>query len=186
MEIVKSIVALLHEYLEKTVQSEDVVVDATAGNGNDTLFLRELVGEKGHVYAFDIQREALDNTAALLRKKGCENRVTLLLENYKDMNMFVPFGVAAIIFNLGYLPKGNHHVVSTPEDTIKGITTGMDLLKSGGMLFVAAYWGHENGEKEKNAIEEMVKNPLYKGWGMYQISVPNREKAPCLFIMEKP
>ena len=36
--------------LEKAVSPGDIAIDATAGNGHDTLFLAKLVGENGHVY----------------------------------------------------------------------------------------------------------------------------------------
>ena len=48
-------------YIDKVVCEGDIVVDATVGNGNDTLKLSNAVGGKGKVYGFDIQMEAINS-----------------------------------------------------------------------------------------------------------------------------
>ena len=50
---------MAHQFLAEVITKEDVVVDATMGNGHDTAFLAQLAGQ---VYAFDIQEQALVNT----------------------------------------------------------------------------------------------------------------------------
>lgn len=60
---------IIHRIIEEKVQPGDICIDATAGRGNDTLFLAKLVGETGHVTAFDIQQDAVDSTRALLGSK---------------------------------------------------------------------------------------------------------------------
>ena len=49
-------------FISEHVKEGDLCIDATMGNGNDTLLLSRLCGEKGHVLAFDIQEIALANT----------------------------------------------------------------------------------------------------------------------------
>lgn len=56
--ILKKILPYSKELLKMAAGEGDIVVDATMGNGHDTQFLAELVGENGHVYAFDIQESA--------------------------------------------------------------------------------------------------------------------------------
>ena len=111
------------------VQREgDRAVDATAGNGWDTLFLARLVGPDGRVYAFDIQQAALDETAALLRKNKLLERVDLIHAGHEAMASYVKEPVAAVMFNLGYLPGGDHSIVTRPESTLRGLAAALQLL----------------------------------------------------------
>ena len=41
--------------LEDVISEGDIVIDATMGNGYDTKYLAEKVGESGVVYSFDVQ-----------------------------------------------------------------------------------------------------------------------------------
>ena len=50
---------MAHLWLRERVNAGAFVVDATTGNGHDTVFLAELVGVDGKVIAFDIQADAL-------------------------------------------------------------------------------------------------------------------------------
>ena len=105
----KSARFLARDTLLRAVQPEDTVVDATMGNGHDTLFLAEQVGPGGHVYAFDIQPEAVESTRKLLEEHGLSDRVTLLCRSHADLAEAVPAGVAAVVFNLGWLPGSRDH-----------------------------------------------------------------------------
>ncbi|MEG0874995.1 MAG: class I SAM-dependent methyltransferase [Clostridiales bacterium] len=183
--IVKPIVELAFDFLEKTIKLGDIAVDATMGNGNDTVKLAQLVGETGKVFAFDIQTQALENTKAKLAKNNLTNRVKLLKENHCSMADFVPYGIAAAVFNLGYLPNGDHTLTTNSEDTLKALESAVSLLKTGGILVASIYWGHPQGEKEKNAILGFLKNTQRKSWNCLEISIPNREKAPILLLIEK-
>ena len=59
---------LTHAFLADRVRPGDFCIDATAGNGHDTVFLCSLVGETGRVLAFDIQPPAVENTNARLQQ----------------------------------------------------------------------------------------------------------------------
>ena len=64
-------------------------IDATMGNGNDTLFLCRLAGQSGHVWAFDIQECALQNTKALLLANGCLDQASLILDGHEHMSQYL-------------------------------------------------------------------------------------------------
>ena len=51
---------LAHTILREAIRPGDTVIDATAGNGHDTVFLAEIVGSNGRVLAFDIQASAIE------------------------------------------------------------------------------------------------------------------------------
>lgn len=129
-----------HYYISQILSDGDLAVDATVGNGNDTLFLAKLVGN-GHVIGFDIQEAAIKNTQNLLYQYGYYDRVSLYKLGHENMDKVVKQSVKAIMFNLGYLPKGDHKIITQPETTLKALKKSLILLKKGGILSVVVYPG---------------------------------------------
>ena len=163
----------------------DRAVDATAGNGRDTLFLARLVGAGGRVYAFDIQQEALDETAALLRQNNMSERVTLIQAGHEAMDSYVEEPVAAVMFNLGYLPGGSRSIVTRPETTLQGLAAALQLLKPGGLATLVLYPGHAEGKKEKSALLEYCSGFDGLAFGVVHARLLNREEAPELLVVKK-
>ncbi|WP_461818081.1 tRNA 5-(aminomethyl)-2-thiouridylate-methyltransferase MnmM [Faecalimonas sp.] len=141
-----------HHFIKEHVKSGGICIDATAGNGNDTLLLAELVGESGKVYAFDIQEQALKKTRERLEEKGLENRVELVLDSHAEMGERIWEEVSCIVFNFGYLPGGNHFLSTKKESSIKAIEIGLSLLKKGGLMSLCIYSGGDSGFEEKDGI----------------------------------
>src|SRR5690625_5302883 len=108
--MIKGIIPYAHHLLKSTVKQGDTVVDATCGNGNDTLFLAELVGEAGHVYSFDIQAQAIETTKNVLKEHQYEN-VTYVHDSHAKIAEYIPSEllgqIGGAIFNLGYLPRSD-------------------------------------------------------------------------------
>ena len=146
-----------HELLGEALREGDLAIDATAGNGHDVAFLAEQVGNSGKVYAFDLQNEAIEATARLLKEKGVEN-VELHQCGHERMDEVLPSEimrqVATVTFNLGYLPGGDKSVVTQTATTRLALRLSMDLLRSGGLLVVEAYRGHPGGPEECVAVRE--------------------------------
>ncbi|KAA0549019.1 methyltransferase domain-containing protein [Bacillus sp. BGMRC 2118] len=144
--------------LQKAVEPGDVAVDATVGNGHDTAFLAELVGENGHVYGFDIQFDAIEKTTQRLNEKGLHDRVTLFLQGHEHITECLPPStqVAGAIFNLGYLPGGDKSIVTTPETTISAIEQIVEMLKPEGILVLVIYHGHPEGSIERDELLPFV------------------------------
>jgi predicted methyltransferase len=144
--------------LKTAVEPGEIAVDATVGNGHDTLFLAELVGEAGHVYGFDIQEEAIQKTTERLRESGLLNRVTVYRKGHEHVSDLLPVGstVAGAIFNLGYLPGGNKEIVTTPDTTISAVKQLISMLKPGGILVLVIYHGHPGGAIERDHLLEFV------------------------------
>ena len=86
---------MAHDFLAEVVTKEDIVVDATMGNGHDTLFLAKLAKK---VYAFDIQEQALEKTQERLNQAGMTN-AKLILQGHETLDQFVTEAKAGI-FNL--------------------------------------------------------------------------------------
>ncbi len=155
--MLRNAVELSHYYAAAAAGEGSICVDATAGNGNDTVFLAELVGESGRVYAFDVQERALSKTRQKLAERGLLGRVELILDSHAAMEKYVSGQVDVIMFNLGRLPGSDHTVYTKEESTIAAIDAGLDLLKPGGLICIAAYWGDPICCAEYRAVYEYLK-----------------------------
>ncbi|MFC5590462.1 class I SAM-dependent methyltransferase [Sporosarcina soli] len=171
--------------LSETIVAGETVVDATAGNGNDTLFLAEHVGAEGHVYAFDIQQAALDSTAERLGELN--ERVSLILDSHDNVEQYVTGPIGGAVFNLGYLPYSDDlSIVTKPETTIKAIHTLLGLLKKGGIIAISVYDGHEGGKEERDALLSYVKTLHQADVHVIRYELLNqRNNPPFLVALEK-
>lgn len=148
---------LLHLLLKDEITAGDFVIDATAGNGHDTVFLARAVGETGKVLAIDVQAQAIESTAARLESEGLRDRVTLHLGCHSELAEIAGGDKSsAIIFNLGYLPGGDHSVITRTEVTLKALAVAVEILKPGDVLAVVCYPGHDGGDEEAAAVEDFI------------------------------
>ena len=143
---------LASDVLRRALQPGDVAVDATMGNGRDTQFLCELVGEAGHVYAFDVQGEAVERTRERLAQAGLLPRATLLLAGHETMREHVKESPNAVMFNLGWLPGAAHAVTTKVETTLQAVAAACEMIVPGGVVTVCVYPGHEEGQRELEAL----------------------------------
>lgn len=152
-----SILYTVHTFLRAAVHPGDIVVDATAGNGNDTVFLAECVGSSGVVYSFDVQEAALQATARATSHYA--GHLRLVHAGHHEMLSHVDPAhigrVAAAVFNLGYLPGGDKSIVTTPETTIAAVEQALELLRPEGMLVVVCY-NHDQGQREYEHLRTML------------------------------
>jgi predicted methyltransferase len=147
---------MAHRLLMDRVKEGDTVVDATAGNGHDTVFLAQLVGENGRVHAYDIQAAAIEATAARLERAGLRERVILHHASHADIAVLSD-PLQAVVFNLGYLPGSDKTVITQATSTLQAVQAALAKLVSGGMVLLVLYRGHPGGEEEAAAIEAYVK-----------------------------
>ena len=149
----KSARYLAADILRRAVRPGDAVADATMGNGHDTLFLCSLVGETGKVYAFDIQRDAVAATRARLAEAGVADRAELFCLGHEHLAEKVPGPVRAVVFNLGWLPGGDHGITTRTETTLRAVEQALALLLPLGVLVLCAYPGHGEGAREREALD---------------------------------
>ena len=173
-------------FLEKIVQKGDVVVDATMGNGYDTVYLGNLVGEEGKVYAFDVQEEALKSTKKKVERDNMTSRVELILDGHQNMDKYVKESVSCVVFNLGYLPRAKHVVITKPDTTLEAIKKSLALLKPNGIISIAAYIGHEGGMEEKDFICEYLNSLNQNEFNVLHMEFTNQiNNPPQLILIEK-
>ncbi len=160
------------------------VVDFTMGNGHDTLWLSRQVGDEGRVYAFDIQQQALDNTAARLAEHGCTN-VTLIKDSHSNVKDYVKEPICAGLFNLGYLPGGDRSITTLRQTTLPAIRAAIDLLEAGGGLLIAVYPGHAEGTAEGIEVTELLSGYDRRQMSCTQVRLVNSPTSPFFFLVEK-
>ncbi|MEB3101021.1 tRNA (mnm(5)s(2)U34)-methyltransferase [Ferviditalea candida] len=183
-----SILSFAHHLVKERTASGDAVIDATMGNGNDMLFLTEQVGSEGTVYGFDIQPQALEQTRAKLEQAGVyrEERIHLYLQNHEFMLDTLPHGlfgrIAAVMFNLGYLPGHNHGIITRPESTLPALQAALQLLKNGGILTIVLYSGHEGGKRETEAVLDWAARLSQASYQVLRYGFLNQKNDPPFLI----
>lgn len=164
----------------------DFVIDATCGNGNDTLYLSNLVGENGHVFAFDIQEQAIQNSKQRLINHHADQNVTFFHASHDELMEQLPSDlkskVSAAIFNLGYLPGSDKSITTTGSSTIGAIEQLLKLLKPEGVIILVIYHGHEEGKREKDQVMKYVKQLDQKQAHVLQYEFINQKNDPPFVV----
>ncbi len=193
------IVQWSQELLAEVINVGDLVVDLTAGTGQDTLFLYQLVGDSGQVVSFDIQSQALEATRKKVVDAGATTRmfnvdnkslpcvagVDLVQQNHADIATIVQAEPQAVIANLGFFPDGDHAIITLPKSTLMALTQSCELLATGGRLAVVVYPWHSGGEEEGRAVTDFFSALSDSVFNVIQLKVSNRPRAPFLFVAEK-
>ncbi|MCO5388470.1 class I SAM-dependent methyltransferase [Desulfosporosinus sp.] len=184
--IFKNAIEIANGICKSKLGNGDIAVDCTMGNGNDTAFLCSLVGEKGKVYAFDIQEEAVISTGKRLQELKLLERAEIILDGHENIDKYVKEDVQLVIFNLGYLPKGNHDITTKKETTIEAVQKCLGLLKPNGIILLIVYSGHENGKMEKRALDSFTLTLNQKEYNAAKICFTNQiNNPPELICIEK-
>lgn len=176
----------LQTILRDRIPKGGTVVDATMGNGHDTLFLWEQVGSSGKIYAFDIQQESIAKTRQKFdesRIEICSTNIELIHDGHENMGKYVTESVDAIMFNLGYLPGGDKTVVTKSNTTIKALTIALSLLKKGGIVSFIIYYGHLGGTEEKDALLTFVNQLEDSKYTVLKCTYMNHKKNPPLLLL---
>lgn len=138
-------------FLSQYLHPGETAVDATCGNGHDTVALAKMGAKR--IYGFDLQQQALDTTKeALIREGLYSDAIHLILDGHENMRQYIKEPVQAVVFNLGYLPSSSKEIVTRKETTLKAVSQALMLLKQGGLLCITMYSGHPGGEEEKKAV----------------------------------
>ena len=172
---------IAHDFLAQVITKEDIVVDATMGNGHDTLFLAKLAKQ---VYAFDIQEQALEKTSQRLQEAGLTN-AELILQGHETVDQFVR-EVKAAIFNLGYLPSADKSIITQPQTTLEALDKLCHMLIKGGRIAIMIYYGHEGGDIEKDAVMDFVSQlPQQEYTATIYRTLNQINNPPFLVMIEK-
>ena len=179
----------VHHILTNHLKEGDQAIDATAGNGFDTIFLAEQVGASGKVIAIDIQNSAIRSTGEKLESTGLIDRVKLVTDDHASALRILIANdrgkVAAITFNLGYLPGSDKSIQTRPESTEEALAASIQLLSSGGYLCVTAYRGHSGGSAEAKVVEALMRKFQNEGHSVDYYAPRSSNSSPVLWILQK-
>lgn len=172
---------IVHDFLRRQVAPGAVCIDATAGKGRDTALLCRLTGEQGRVLAFDIQADAVRQTRALLAEQGLHAEV--IQDSHANMARYAsPGTVDCIVFNFGRLPGGDPKIFTTAETSLPAIDAGLALLRPGGVMALALYYGKENGYGERDAVLAHLRALDDRAYTVLACDWLNRKNDPPLPI----
>lgn len=179
--MIERITPFVHKNIKDYVTGEDIAIDMTAGNGTDTLFLASLCK---HVYAFDIQKSAINNTNRLLKSKGISN-VTTILDSHVNVNKHINEKVRCAVFNLGYLPKSDKLITTTGKTTLEAINNILPLMMKNSLISITVYIGHKEGQEESILLKEFVSTLPSNIYNVLQYSNLIKKNAPYNILIEK-
>jgi hypothetical protein len=202
-----NLLELAHASVQRAVTPGSLAVDATAGNGNDTLFLAGLVGPAGLVLAFDIQPEALERTRTALEKAQLTSRVRLFLTGHEniaaclqgaavplptgrlaasltagsppdpDLYLSASPRVSAAMFNLGFLPGSDKEIATRPSTTLAALNGLLPAMLPGSALSIHCYSGHDGGREESAAVLHWAAHLPEKLWRVYRYETLNKKRG---------
>lgn len=176
------------KWLDVALFNGAFAVDATVGNGYDTLFLAHRIGDQGRVLGFDVQKAALNGAAELLRFAGTLRRVTLVLDSHSNISHYLPPGeiVHGAMFNLGYLPRGSRQIITRPETTLTAVGGILERLTLRGRLTILSYRGHEGGPEEYVAVRGFFQSVRAEEFSIRELKgIVDTETTPRLFLVER-
>lgn len=186
MMISNKVTCWVHEILLPYVQKADFLVDGTAGNGFDTLYLAKNSKSDATIFSYDLQELALNRTEKLLREYQLEQRVQLKLGNHRDL---LPEGDRKLdvgILNLGYLPQGDPTITTQTENTMETIKKWLTVLNLHGVISITCYPGHAEGEREYQKVAEFLRSLPSKYFQVMRAEGWNRSnKPPVPFFIER-
>ena len=182
----KSARYLAAEILRAVLSPGDRAIDATMGNGHDTALLCSLVGPEGRVYAFDVQPAALEATRRRLAEEGLAGQAELFLLGHEHMREAVGEPVKAIVFNLGWLPGGDHRITPLTATTLPAIQQALALLLPMGVLVICVYPGHPEGEREQEMVTRLLSSLSPREYNVLMQQFLNAGAgAPLCFAVQK-
>ena len=175
----------LHKrFILEHLHAGDTAVDFTMGNGHDTEFLSKTVGESGHVFAFDVQEQALASTSEHLKAVGCPDNYTLILDSHHNVKKYVDVPIKAGMFNLGWLPGGDKSITTQRDTTMPAIEAAIELLDRDAILNVAVYPGHAEGDAEGKMICDYLASISRHKVCATKVNILNSPTSPYFIVIE--
>ncbi|WP_437188090.1 tRNA (mnm(5)s(2)U34)-methyltransferase [Planctomicrobium sp. SH668] len=180
------ITQLAHDAVHNSLSAGGIAIDATAGNGHDTLRLAQRVTSAGHVWAIDLQAQAIEKTGQRLASNNITH-ATLVQGDHSQLKELVPSSLVgntcAIMFNLGYLPGGDHLITTDAQKSVAALQASVEFLKPQGVLTVITYRGHEGGAEEADAVENWGKALPTSGYDVSFCPMEAPQLGPRLMVI---
>jgi hypothetical protein len=196
--VATSHLSLVPFFLQQTLKCGDVVVDATAGNGHDSLILADIikVGRGGGtLLSIDIQTKAIEATRQRLLTKftehDIETSVKFLHASHADW-FTIDSALAssrgeakAWVYNLGYLPGGDKTLITKSDETLLSIRGAGVRTSLGGIMCITCYPGHEGGDEEAKQVKDELQSWDPCQWRVCEFARINQIGNPVLYTAHK-
>ncbi len=181
-----NVLKINQQLLVNRIPKYSIAIDATAGNGNDGLFVLTHANSPFTLHCCDIQEVALTNTKEKIGNYANKFNVFFHHKNHLDLFRECDSEIDLILFNLGYLPGGNHHIRTSTDNTIQTLKFAEKIVRPGGVISIVAYSGTEEGRAESIAVKNWSSSLSQKIWNVLQVEMINQVNfPPCLFFIEK-
>ena len=179
-------VLMAQQLLQPRISNARMIVDCTAGNGKDALFLARHASRETSLWVFDIQEQAISATKKLLVEHNVICDVRYILDCHSNISSYIVLPVDIITFNLGYLPGGDHDVTTQADTTIKSVQACIELLASGGLITIVSYPGHQAGNEENNKVNDFHCNLPQQKYTVACWQMINQiHNPPILYAIER-
>jgi len=179
-----SLVTEAHKSIQGTLSADSIALDATMGNGHDTLFLAR---HSAKVYAFDIQQAALDTTYQQIKKHHFSGKVVLIHDSHEHMRQHISENeqMNVIMFNLGYLPHGDASIITKTQSTLSALNQALEILSPSGIISILCYPGHTGGQEEMTTVTNWYQQLNSHQFAITIIhSMQETDQSPRLFILQ--
>lgn len=174
-------------YWEMVLQPGDWAIDATCGNGKDTLQLGKFSLEG--IIGLDKQQISIENTSTLVKNHLQENE-------YKKMHLFCTshiyfpslaykHPIRLIIYNLGYLPGSDKKITTIAEDTLQSLKLALELIMPGGLITICCYPGHIEGAREQTLLLQKAQELPSSQYVICHHSWLNKYASASLLLIQK-
>lgn len=183
--LMASHIEIAHFLLRKHVRKGDMVIDATCGNGHDSLLLADLAltPRSGSLHCYDIQEVAVRATKERLKNHPCLKRVAFHHTSHTELPEGSP---SVVVYNLGYFPGGDTSLTTLTETSFSSFNTALSRLKPGGALFITFYPGHPEGARELETGQSWAKEVRSQGFKLFVYKQLYADSVPQLWVIKKP
>ena len=179
MELFRSHIELAHDFWKKILKPGDCAIDATCGNGHDSLFITQLIGPDGELHCIDVQKSAIANTKAKINFP-----IDRLHFHLGSHEILPPVSPKLIVYNLGYLPGGDKSLTTLTKTTLKSVQNALEIIQPGGLISITCYPGHPEGKVEQEALLQYVSEISNINYTVSTINCANRPFSPSLIFIE--
>lgn len=185
MELMQG-VEFSHWIVDNFVSNYDILIDATCGNGYDSMYLADKINAGGSLYLFDIQKEAINSTKSKLSKIENKEFDTIYInDGHQYLDKYVKESIDCIIYNLGYLPGLNKRIKTKKGSTILSLKKSLKLLNKKGLIILVLYSGHQGGDLERDAVLDLASNLNYKKYNVLHYHFINQKNKPSEVVVIK-
>jgi 16S rRNA C1402 N4-methylase RsmH len=170
--------------MDRILKQGDTVVDATCGNGYDSIYIAEKIGKAGTLYCFDVQNIAIKKTEESLLQLNEAPTIHLLQESHENLELFVKEKVDCVYYNLGYLPNSDKSITTNSNSTIQSLKSAFNILKPNGIISMMCYLNHDD-HNEYNQIKIFLLSLNQLEFSIAETNFILRKTSPILLVIEK-